>query len=383
MKSIRNKNYLFVLAIAAALFAGCKEQDELFRKYTVEDGKTYPGKASDVKVYSGKERVQICWDNTDPTVTHAFIFWNNYQDSLLVNIPEGTEKIEQWVNVPEGQYSFYIKTYDAKGNVSVPAEVFGRSIGSNYISSLTPRGIDFVTSTGGTNLTVQWFEADEEALYTDLIYTAVTEAGNVEKTIRIDPSEPVTVIDDYLLSRTFRYNTVYKPNKQTLDDFPTDFKVVTSYRIATLLDKSAGSVIGYSSVLDDPSCLAENIYDGIYDGSTYASDVVPAPHWITIDIGSEVTILSLALWSSNQIIKPFDPRAPSSIRWELSTDNVNWTGLGNVGYDASQRPCVYEVTNISARYVKLWSLNDGPTAQGLVIFGEIDVTGITNVEFSE
>ncbi len=367
-KSLSLKSLPVLIALAALIAAyGCKEQDEMFRRYIIEGGITYPAMALNAKARTGKERVEISWPNTDPTVTNAKIYWNNYQDSVLVDIPTGTDMVMQMVNVPEGQYSFFIKTYDAWGNESVPAEVFGRSVGNNYINSLIPRNITNLRTTGGSNLTILW-DAAGDVLYSNVVYTSV---GNEKKTVRVDASESATTIDDYQLSNSFSYNTVYKPDTLAIDVFPTEFKKVTG--IYLLLDKSAGRVIDKSSTWPDPSCLESGAYDG-NTGSRWHSLNSGYPHFITVDLGAEISVARFAVWPSIFDGTP-DKRMPSRIRWEVSTDNTNWTSLGEFDYDYSQNnwdPRVFDVIPTNARYVKLWGLND-PMGSGIMCLGEIDV----------
>lgn len=203
---------LFVLLLGHA----CKEQDMMFREYTVDGGITYPAKAKDVEVYAGKERVQICWMNIDPTVTYAKIFWNNYQDSLLVDIPKGTDEVVQTVNVPEGEYSFIIITYDDKENMSIPVEIFGSSYGAMYEQSLVNRFLQSVEYTDDDELLLDWEDAREGEIGVQLEYVDVEGRS---QTLLIPATETQTVIPDVLVSEPLYYTTMYKPDATAMDIF--------------------------------------------------------------------------------------------------------------------------------------------------------------------
>ena len=350
--------YIGIVALIAAY--GCKKQDDLCKQYVVEGGLAYPGKASNVKARSGRESVEISWLNIDPMVTSAKIFWNNYEDSVVVNIPAETDMVVQVIELPEGEYSFFIFTYDAKGNVSVPVEVFGRSIGDKYINSLRSRDITGIKTTGGRNLTIEWDKAGESP-YLNLVYTAT---GNVEKTIQVKASEQVTTISDYLFGNSFRYSTVYKPDPQA-DEF-TVSKVVSG--MSFMIPKSAGRVINYSSQFPDiPSMVASKVYDG--DVNTFWLSDFVGPHFIVIDLGAETNIARLCIWPSDAT---FSVHMQSRIRFEVSSDNASWVSLGDFDLDKTLKPHEYHLSADNVRYIK-WSALDDPGGADLATFGELDV----------
>lgn len=197
------------IAIAALIFAyGCKEQDELSRKYAVEGGISYPGKALNVKACPGRECVEISWLNTDPAVTNAKIFWNNYHDSLLVNIPAKTDMVVQIVNVPEGDYSFFIKTCDAKGNVSVPVEVFGRALGERYEQSLSNRILKNAVYVD-EKIVIDWSIFDDE-IGAQLEYT---DSEGEKQTIPLEPSDTQTILNmsDVNTGELIYWYSTYRP----------------------------------------------------------------------------------------------------------------------------------------------------------------------------
>ena len=218
-----NFTYLFILfALVQVLFA-CKEQDEMFRQYVQENGIVYPAKADKAKAMSDLGSVNISWANSTHNVTSARIWWNNYGDSVIVNILPETDTVRQSIQLPEGIYSFIIRTFDKNGNASVSVEVIGKSIGDKYISNFFNRPIIHYESKGGPNLTVQWDEADvsKGAVYCELFYKDI---NNLEKTIRIPVTETITVIEDHKPGTPFKYCTFYKPEPENPLVFPTPYQ---------------------------------------------------------------------------------------------------------------------------------------------------------------
>src|SRR5688500_3937436 len=77
-----------VVFLLLEVFTACEPIDSEYEKYVVPGGIIYTGKASSPMVHVGRNRVKISWlRGTDPTVTKARIFWNNYSDSVEVTIP--------------------------------------------------------------------------------------------------------------------------------------------------------------------------------------------------------------------------------------------------------------------------------------------------------
>lgn len=372
--SIKSTKKAVLLLIIVLSLSGCRDQDEMFRQYVPKGGVVYPTKAENAIAKSGIGRVYISWPNTTPSVTKAGIWWNNYGDSVMVAITTNTDTVTQSIDLPEGIYSFIIKTFDKKGNVSVPVEIIGRSIGEKYMSRFYNRTVFKYTTKGKNSLIIEWDDADisNGALYNEVVYT---DSDNIEKTVRISASERITAIENYKQGTAFKYNTIYKPDPKEELEISTSYKEVTD--IYLMLDKSIGKVIAYSSQWNaDAGQRASNAYDGITNRNRWHSFNGGYPHFVTIDLGGETNISRLTIWPSTYDGKP-DNRMPSLIRWEISTDNSTWTKIGEYDYtfDATETnwdPREYYIAPVNARYVRLWGLND-PSGSSIMCLAEIDV----------
>jgi hypothetical protein len=137
------------------------------------------------------------------------VFWHNYTDSLEVDmsaIPAGNKLVSVFIsNLKVGSYTFYVKTYDAKGNVSVPANATAIVFDSDYGLSMNPQPI----ISSSMNDLGQWFiqlGALDDVLNSEIEYQA-TDAST--KTIIVSASDELTEIDDVMSGSSFRYRSLY------------------------------------------------------------------------------------------------------------------------------------------------------------------------------
>lgn len=63
-----------------------------------------------IKTYPGNNRVRFTWEiNSDPRVTKVVLYWNERNDSTIVQVNRTTAgklPMETIVNLPEGTYIF-------------------------------------------------------------------------------------------------------------------------------------------------------------------------------------------------------------------------------------------------------------------------------------
>lgn len=296
--------YLVLAFLLLWVLASCKKQDRLYKQFIVPGGVTYVGKASDAVAYSGRERVKIWWlRGSDPNVTQARIFWNNFADSVEVNIPATGDTVSVSVeNLPEGPYSFIIKTYDDKGNTSVPVEVLGTTYGDLYRSGLVNRPVLSSALDLDGHLNIQWDAPSVGAYMTEVNYTDT--AGKAQ-TQTFPVSESVSVLKDYKTGTPYEYRTAYLPDSTSLDTFYTDYLKIPDTLVsfpeldkskftAFLLPTDAGSAFGW---------LLPYLWDGsLAEGHGYHSLQIPFPLHFTMDLGVTVTLKSIRLWQRQLFI---------------------------------------------------------------------------------
>jgi hypothetical protein len=365
------RRYLIFITSIAVCFTGCRDQDDIYRKYVTEGGIVYPAKADNAMAKPGLESVEISWPNTSAAVTSATIYWNDYADSVSVNIAPGTDTVRQIINIAEGIYSFYIRTYDKNGNVSVPVEIIGRSLGDTYLATLGNRAITGYKMTGSSSLTVIWDAPIENTLYTVLTYTAT---NGSKKSVNVENSETETVLADYKSGLGISVSSVYALDPQ--NPIPVSAPTTEATAAYVLIDKGIGRVADVSDVWPgDASTYAEHAYDGDYT-KRYHSYTEPLPHWITIDLGAEFTVSRLLIWPS--VVGTWDGQAdrnmPSVITWEVSADNVTWTMVGKYDYDwdnpLNRDARQYYIEPVAAHYIRLTGLEY--LAAPCMVLGELD-----------
>ena len=217
-----------VLLLLMLIFPTCKDPESLYSEYLVPNGRSYPARALDAGAHPGNERIEITWLNgTDRKVTNARIFWNNYTDSVEIAIRPGDDTIRKIINpIAEDNYSFMIKTYDAKGNVSVPVEVIGAVYGEKYRNSLMNRILKNAVYNGTeASLQLEWYNADATEVGTELEYT---DTHLTKQKMRILPSETTTLISDFSVAEVF-YQTFFKPDSAAIDVFYAPRKQISYY----------------------------------------------------------------------------------------------------------------------------------------------------------
>lgn len=363
--------YLAVLFIISCTFLACKKMDKAYQSFIVPGGITYAGKANTPIAHAGINRINLTWmRGSDPNVTRAKVYWNNYLDSMDVNYPASGSLISVMINnLVEKSYSFMIKTYDTKGNSSVPVEVIGNSYGSNYQSSILTRPVTLsILSPANDSLTINWQQADfsNGAYGMEIKYTNL--AGNT-LTKKLAAKDMQTIILDYKPGTVYDYRTVYLPDSLGIDTFYTTY---STENVSKKLSKTGWKVLAFSSQHTTAANAATNFIDGKTDSRwhTYASNPVPPyPHYITIDMLTPKTISAFEVFRMKD-----DDRACDEFQLQVSNDNINWINLGSNSFNRRINDGqVYNVTSRPiARYFKFTGIS-GP--QIFMVMGEINVYG--------
>ena len=129
--------------LLAGVVASCKKMDD-FKKFAAGGEIIYPATFDSLKVIAGNGRVMITGLLTgDPNVTKYRIFWNSGSDSMENTIvrKNGIDTLKQIITkLPEGPMTFTLRTYDNKGNISIPMTVTGNVYGPNYQTSVNGHG---------------------------------------------------------------------------------------------------------------------------------------------------------------------------------------------------------------------------------------------------
>jgi len=324
---------LFIAVLATA--TGCKKMDDTYKKFVIPSGITYVERAKAVKTYSGLNRVKFAWPApVDPSVTRARIYWNNFLDSAEFQIPKNVDTVAYFLDIPEGTYSFIVKTFDDAGNQSVPVEVQGRSVGTTFLSNMFNRPLSqvFVDNADG-QLRLSWGGADtyNGSIGHQLTYT--DEAG-VQKKLFVNTTVNTTILADYKRGTDISYTTWYLADTTSIDTLKTAAAVVPGNMVRYRLDKSKFKEM---KLAGDADMAWGWVMPNMWDGKTNAEPGfhtadAPFPQHITFDLGvSDFSLYSFRTWQR----EGFQYKIGNMKRFSLWGSNnpapewSNWTKLGD------------------------------------------------------
>ena len=207
MKKIIN---LLLIVIVIGYISSCKDMSSIYEEFVVPNGLKYPQRPDSLKIYAGFNKLRLSWLKAkDPSITHAYIYWNNYHDSLRVDIPQNSDTIFVDVdNMNEGTYTFHVKTFDKQGNSSIPTEITGTSYGDNYLMSATDRTYSSALRDAQFNGTISWNNKTPDLMYSEVRYK--TNTGET-KTVRITATESTLILPNIKPGEYFEYRSVFLP----------------------------------------------------------------------------------------------------------------------------------------------------------------------------
>ncbi len=207
------------LLLAGGMFAACDKADEGYKDFAPGGEKVYPGKATELTVAPGKNRIMLEWLLTaDPHIVSCRIYWNRKKDSVEVNV-QRTHEVDTVSTIlndmPEGPYLFEVYTYNAQGNQSIKTEVNGDVYGDFYESNLLNRTLKNAAIVDST-VRLEWDEADPRSPGAKLSFT---DADGVQHTMMVPSEESLTILDVLPEPGTLEFKTLYLPVANAIDTF--------------------------------------------------------------------------------------------------------------------------------------------------------------------
>lgn len=202
--------YLLLITLIAGYISSCKDMDSVYEEFLVPNGLKYPQRPDSLKVLAGYNKLRLTWLGAkDPSIIHAMVYWNNYLDSLKVDLDNQKDTIVVDIdNLGESTYTFYVKTFDHQGNVSIPTEVTGTSYGDNYLMGATDRTIVSALRDENRNGIIAWNNTTSDLVYSEVRY--MTSSDEI-RTIRINPDESTLICPDIKPGEPFEYRSVFLP----------------------------------------------------------------------------------------------------------------------------------------------------------------------------
>jgi hypothetical protein len=220
------KKHIWMFIAFGGLLAtsSCSKIDDYRGQFQGDKEISYPGILDSAKVLAGNKRVMVYGLFTsDPKIVKYQVFWNGKQNMVEKTITRtsGVDEVKLIIdNLPEGGINFEVRTFDNKGNISIPVNISGTVFGDNYASAIVNRVFNpSTTKYDATSkiLTIDWQGIDPTAIFTKVDYTDVNgQAKSVQVT---DPSSVLTRINDYKTGTDIFYQTTYLPQNGAIDTF--------------------------------------------------------------------------------------------------------------------------------------------------------------------
>ncbi len=362
MKNIHLFTYIFLFSVG---IISCQKMDAYKDRFQKGEEISYPGIMDSVKVRSGNNRAMITGlFMSDPKIVKYRIYWNGGLDSLEKNITRsaGTDTVRDIIsNLPEGNSSFSIRTFDAAGNKSVLVNTSGNIYGSNYQSGIINRAYTSAEFPVPSRLIIDWLEAASNLISTSVVYDAVNGTRKVFLTSNngahkdtisdIKPGTNALVLSKYLPEPasidTFQ---VLKADTIKGDPFPPFDR--TGWTIMAFSDQEATG----EGANNGRAVFAFDNTTGTFWHSRWSAPEAPYPHWVSIDMGASNVIRGVYLLprTGNATGIPKDGKI------EISTDGTNWTAAGTFtvqNSNTSYQKIPLQLPTAVTRYVRVTFLN--------------------------
>ncbi|TZF82790.1 hypothetical protein FW774_14975 [Pedobacter sp. BS3] len=259
MKTIQTNCFYYLPGFILLLFfaiSGCKDDTDLFQ----DGSRLYIEKADSVQSLSGKNRVEIKFAVPGTDAVSAKIYWNNRANAI--EVPVQGDSIKAIIEpLEEGEYTFEIITYDAKGNSSIPVKIVGTAYGSQYAQTLQSRAVKDILYDNGTAI-VYWGAADAESVVTEVSYT---DASGTAKKVSVPSSADSTLLENIkpgTLYTTITHHTFFRP-VSAIDTIAAAFKTDTVVT-GSLKDLAKAKGILFGSLISYGGGTTHGV---IYDGS--------------------------------------------------------------------------------------------------------------------
>ena len=229
------KKFIYITAYCCLFFiVSCSDMNDLHEIYLENGETTYIGRVDSVHEFSGRERALLRYWITDPRAKYLMLYWNQFEDSLKVEIPphqpEEYQDIiigENGSQIAEGDYTFFFYSYDNKGYRSVKYEKTVKVYGNKYQQALSARSIKTaVPNTGEKKLTLTWGGSSSiDEIGVEVFYTKAD--GIVASiTFNVEVLAKATVVENIDLTKEVSYQTLYKPTSTAIDTFRTPKSVI-------------------------------------------------------------------------------------------------------------------------------------------------------------
>jgi hypothetical protein len=336
---------------------------DIYAEHVVPNGSKYPGKIQSVVAHSGHNRVVLGWRNTkDPAVNKIRVFWNNYADSVEMDLSERKDSSSLSIQpLLEGNYNFIVHTYDRDMRRSVPLEVHGIVYDDVYSSYLSNSVIVEDRIVENEGLLINWGTPD---IQNGMIGTRVIYRNNEgkEKSVLISSTEKKTFITDFdFFSTGYQYQALFLPNELSVDTFSV---ALESRFPSVALDRRLWTVTASSFEATAQIPVGGGPPEKTLDGdvntfwhSKHTETMVPFPHWLAYDMKKKILVEKIVLTA-----RPgkFNKEDFNKFIIQSSNNGTDWTDHGSFTFADIDEPQFFvPQTAISARHFRIY-MTAGP-----------------------
>lgn len=373
--------FLIITTLSIGCLSSCQDQSDIYKDFIVPGGVKYPQKADSLKVYAGYNKLMLTWMKAkDPSVVSATISWNNYLNSMDVDLSQIQDELVtvNVENLEEGNYTFYVQTFDQYGNKSIISEVSGTSYGANYEMGLADRTINSALRDVAFNGTVEWGVKTTDLIYSEVRYT--TSSGET-RIVQI-PAEQMTLnCPNIKPGEFFEYRSCFLPTngvdtvKREWKTFEKPFMYKYPRNTWTAVAKNGNHNWG-----DGGGGQTALLFDGNNATGWHSKVGTPFPNCVVVDMKESLAVDHL-------IIVP-----PGTVSWrylkdikiyltetEINPDDANlisivdaMTPVAQGTYDGGSSYTMYLPTPKSGRYMTIYFPN---STNNYISFMELDVFG--------
>lgn len=298
---------IVVFLFSFLLITGCKRYDNDYLKYFDGKESVYPGLVKNLAYQAGNLRTVLTWNpSPDPSVIKYLVTWNNGQDSVVVpassHNPDDTVK----VSIPglsEYVYSFVVRSYDNKGNISIGREINNvRVYGSAYSSTLLNRNVNTANPylyTDNGVLTLFFAKTDSSNVSTIIHYTNTSNAAEQKM---LHPDSGAVTINNYKPGTAITFQSAYRPEPTAADIFttavPDNFPTIYRYVMCPKTKFSPLALYGDAKTYDGSYWVSLwTVFDGAtapkgwYNGFVSNTEKT-MPYPVSFDMGATYNHLS-------------------------------------------------------------------------------------------
>lgn len=325
--------------IASILIISCSKMNDLHMEYLLEGERVYVGQVDSVHTASGLNRIELLYWVSDPKSKKMKVYWNNDQDSLMVDIPDiavnrpGKIEIN---NLEPKNYNFRIITYNDKWkNPSIPFEVLVEVYSENFLKRLFPRRIEYANFLTPESVYVSFYKPTDMSIGSVITFTNLA-GTDVRVTVSTDTT--FVVLDNF--KENLKISTSFLPFKNALDTLyssPKEFTEIDVLLNKSLIKRWNPTGIPYQDI--GAAYSIEKIWDN--NNSTFfisgpgTGKVLPYPYDFTFDLGQEKRITRFKQWQrmttsilyGEQQVKRFELWGSSSP--DVTANLTDWVLLGS------------------------------------------------------